>query len=189
MSRDAELVETHLPLVRKLAYALAKQLNGDFEDFYSSGLFGLMQAARRYDPQRHDSFGIYARDRIRGAILDYFRDNDRLTRDQRRERKAHPELAYRFHTVQAPFHTLASKTDTRANYLSTLLHVDAIRKLMKVLPPRKAIVVDMYYFQEKKLKEIGTELGFTESRACQILGEALRTMEVEAQRIGFTLKD
>ena len=47
------------------------------------------------------------------------------------------------------------------------------------LPPRKQRVLEMYYQREMTLREIGLELGVTESRICQIMGEAttkLRTM-------------
>lgn len=41
------------------------------------------------------------------------------------------------------------------------------------LSARKQRVVRLYYFAEKSLREIGTELGTTESRVCQLHREAL----------------
>ncbi len=59
---------------------------------------------------------------------------------------------------------------------------EMVRRLGKAisnLPPRKQRVLEMYYQREMTLREIGLELGVTESRICQIMGEAtqkLRTM-------------
>jgi len=47
--------------------------------------------------------------------------------------------------------------------------VDAIGSL----PERKQLVMSLYYEQELNLKEIGAVLGVTESRVCQIHGQAL----------------
>jgi RNA polymerase sigma factor for flagellar operon FliA len=47
--------------------------------------------------------------------------------------------------------------------------VDAIG----TLPEREQLVMSLYYEQELNLKEIGAVLGVTESRVCQIHGQAL----------------
>ena len=47
------------------------------------------------------------------------------------------------------------------------------------LPEREQLVLSLYYEQELNLKEIGEVLGVSESRVCQIHGQAmirLRTM-------------
>jgi RNA polymerase sigma factor FliA len=40
------------------------------------------------------------------------------------------------------------------------------------LPERQQMILDMYYQREMTLKEIGVQVGVTESRVCQIMGEA-----------------
>ncbi|TPV95497.1 MAG: FliA/WhiG family RNA polymerase sigma factor [Myxococcales bacterium FL481] len=40
------------------------------------------------------------------------------------------------------------------------------------LPQRQQKIIDMYYHREMTLKQIGLEVGVTESRVCQIMGEA-----------------
>jgi RNA polymerase sigma factor for flagellar operon FliA len=40
------------------------------------------------------------------------------------------------------------------------------------LPERQQKILDMYYRREMTLKQIGVEVGVTESRVCQIMGEA-----------------
>ena len=42
-----------------------------------------------------------------------------------------------------------------------------------LLPEREQLVVSLYYEQELNLKEIGAVLGVSESRVCQIHGQAM----------------
>jgi len=41
------------------------------------------------------------------------------------------------------------------------------------LPEREKLMMSLYYEQELNLKEIGAVLGVTESRVCQLHGQAL----------------
>ena len=49
----------------------------------------------------------------------------------------------------------------------------ALAKAITTLPDREQLVMSLYYEQELNLKEIGLVLGVTESRVCQIHGQAL----------------
>lgn len=44
------------------------------------------------------------------------------------------------------------------------------------LPERERAAVALYYFQELSLKEVGRVLGVTESRACQLCGQAVKRL-------------
>lgn len=79
---EDELVREHLPLVRTVVGRLAMTLPShvDVDDLYSSGLVGLLNATRQYNPQGGSSFEAYARVRIRGAVLDELRRLDWIPR-------------------------------------------------------------------------------------------------------------
>jgi RNA polymerase sigma factor FliA len=47
-----------------------------------------------------------------------------------------------------------------------------LRNAIAGLPERQQMILDMYYQREMTLKEIGMQVGVTESRVCQIMGEA-----------------
>jgi len=49
----------------------------------------------------------------------------------------------------------------------------AVTTAIKALPERERLVLSLYYEQELNLKEIGAVLKVTESRACQLHGQAL----------------
>lgn len=50
---------------------------------------------------------------------------------------------------------------------------DALAKAIGGLPEREQLVMSLYYEQELNLKEIGAVLGVSESRICQIHGQAV----------------
>jgi len=79
------LAEDHLPLVRAIAGGWRKSCRStvDYADLVQVGSLGLVEAARRFDPERGVPFAALAASRIRGAICDFFRSLDPLTRDRR----------------------------------------------------------------------------------------------------------
>src|SRR5436190_5688978 len=79
---EAAMVEEHLSLVKTVVGRLAMSLppHVDPEDLYSSGLVGLLNAVRQFDPLAGSSFESYAKVRIRGAIFDELRRMDWIPR-------------------------------------------------------------------------------------------------------------
>ena len=79
---ENDLIQHHLPLVRQVVGRLAMSMPAhvDQDDLYSSGLVGLLNAVRNFDPHGGSSFESYARVRIRGAIFDELRRLDWVPR-------------------------------------------------------------------------------------------------------------
>ncbi|MDF1818173.1 MAG: RNA polymerase sigma factor FliA [Immundisolibacteraceae bacterium] len=50
---------------------------------------------------------------------------------------------------------------------------DALLAAVEVLPEREQLVMSLYYDEEMNLREIGAVLGVSESRVCQIHGQAI----------------
>jgi RNA polymerase sigma factor for flagellar operon FliA len=82
--RDLLLLE-HLPQVRRIAQQIRASLPPDvlLEDLVHAGILGLMDAIRKYDPNRNVLLKHYAGFRIRGAILDSLRRIDWIPRSLR----------------------------------------------------------------------------------------------------------
>ena len=51
--------------------------------------------------------------------------------------------------------------------------VENLSRALDALPERERLVLSLYYDEELNLKEIGAVLGVSESRVCQIHGQAL----------------
>ena len=71
-----ERIAQLLPMVRKIVQRVVTYLKPplSFEDMVSAGTVGLVKAARDFDPSHRANFKTYAYIRIKGAILDEFRD-------------------------------------------------------------------------------------------------------------------
>lgn len=85
-----ELALQYLPAVKAMAYRLKERLPSsvEFGDLISIGTEELIKVARRYDSSINDSFWGYAKIRVNGAMLDYLRNLDVLSRSSRKLVKA-----------------------------------------------------------------------------------------------------
>ena len=83
-ARDG-LVVRYTPLVRVVAHRVMVGLPTyvDHADLTQSGIFGLIDAIERFDPERCPRFETFAVQRIRGAILDELRAQDWVPRTVR----------------------------------------------------------------------------------------------------------
>ena len=82
-----ELVATHAPLVKRIAYHLLARLPDTIlvEDLIQSGMLGLLEASSNYSDTQGASFSTYAGIRIRGAMLDDVRRTDWTPRSVHRK--------------------------------------------------------------------------------------------------------
>ncbi len=82
----SQLAEHYLYLVRVVVGRMLYRLPSHIEraDLEQVGVIGLLQALDRFQPGRGARFETYALARIRGAIIDYLRSFDPLTRQERR---------------------------------------------------------------------------------------------------------
>jgi len=217
MFNDRELLITEcLPLVKFIAHRISARLPAHVEvdDLVHSGILGLMDAIKKFEPGRNVKFKTYAEQRIRGAILDGLRDLDWVPRSLRRKKKD-IENAYHFLEQQlgraatdeeVALHLAISLEELHKsldelkgvtlgtfmeagedgegeNLISFVPDPDAedphitlqareLRTMLKgaveKLPTKERFVVQLYYFDELTMKEIGTLLNITESRVSQL---------------------
>ena len=75
-----------LPLVRSMArrVTLPDHPLAAYRDLENAGMLGMLQALGSYDPERGTPFASFSYGRIRGALIDYLRTIDCLSRDRRR---------------------------------------------------------------------------------------------------------
>ncbi len=81
----ARLLRQYLPLVRNVAgrMAIGFPRSVELSDLINTGVIGLVEAFRNFDPERGVKFETYAVPRIRGAILDELRALDWVPRSTR----------------------------------------------------------------------------------------------------------
>lgn len=212
------MIQEHSELVRRIAYHLIARLPAttEVEDLIQSGMMGLLEAARNFDPSRGASFATFAGIRIRGAMIDEVRRHDwtpRSVHQKHRQvtqainaienetgRHAEPaQVAERLGISLGDYYDIVRDSAVSKLYSldesvddSTqsrrILSEDAmtpddavegdqfrqeIANEIRRLPEREQLVLSLYYERELNLQEIGAVLGVSESRVCQIHGQAL----------------
>jgi RNA polymerase sigma factor FliA len=81
------LVRLYSPLIKYIATRIALRLppHISLDDLISSGTIGLLDAIKKFDPQKNINFKTYAEFRIKGAILDELRALDWIPRSIRKK--------------------------------------------------------------------------------------------------------
>lgn len=81
-----DLAVKYLPAVKAMSYRLKERLPSsiDATDLISIGAEELIKLARRYNADLNDSFWGYAKKRVYGAMLDFLRSLDTVSRTDRK---------------------------------------------------------------------------------------------------------
>lgn len=81
-----ELVLAYMPALRAMAARLKSRLPNSVEigDLLSAGITAMVSLSRNYDKEKNDNFWGYARPRVYGAMLDFLRSLDPLSRGDRK---------------------------------------------------------------------------------------------------------
>jgi RNA polymerase sigma factor for flagellar operon FliA len=218
------LILHYSPLVKFVAGRVAAGLPQSIEqsDLVSYGIFGLIDAIDKFDPERGFKFETYAISRIKGAIIDELRSIDWVPRSIRskaraierayskleNELKRSPEdgemAAELGISVGELSQTLSQISfvgvvaldevvnngekgggtttvgDTVADKVNDPVAAFEVEEMKHLLadainrmPDRERLVLTLYYYEALTLAEIGTVLGVTESRVCQIHTKAI----------------
>ena len=98
VERDKLVIE-HVALVKRIANHIMNRLPSNIQkdDLIQSGMIGLLEASKNYDPSQGASFETYASIRIRGAILDEVRGTDWTPRSVTRKIR---EVSLAIHEVE-----------------------------------------------------------------------------------------
>jgi len=101
------LILHYAPLVKYAASRIGSRAPGFVEqaDLASVGIFGLIDAIERFDPDRGARFESYALTRIKGAILDELRRIDRVPRSVR-------TMSHRIDEAQADLQSQLQRSPT-----------------------------------------------------------------------------
>lgn len=121
-----ELILYYAPMVKYVAGRVSSGLppSVEFGDLVSYGVFGLLDAIDKYDPDRGIKFETYAIARIKGAIIDELRADDWVPRSMRfkaREiERAYIELETKLRRNPSDEEVARKLGITLDNYLETL---------------------------------------------------------------------
>ena len=137
------------------------------EDIRQEGYVGLFSALQTVD-QQSETAQAYLRTRVLGAILDSVRRTPGYS-------------SYRSCNFESRYHVpLTESSGVDGRFEDRLVRRMTARQLVERGNKRDRTVLTAYYFEERKLKEIGSEIGVNESRVSQIVGDAVCRMRKAA---------
>jgi RNA polymerase sigma factor for flagellar operon FliA len=185
-----ERIESHLGFARAVASrSLDPRCRGaDREDLIAWGVFGLVQAARRYRGDLGAPFGAYAARRVRGQVLDALRERDPLTRTERRafreQQKISEDLPQPY--VEVSLDRLAELGDTEVSGAAVLpARADPrwprVAAALASLTAVERRVVVLAYAKGMTLKEIGACVSLSESGVCRVRARALKKLRASCE--------
>jgi len=186
---DARII-AHLGFARAVASrALDPRCRGaDREDLVAWGVLGLVQAAHRYRDDAGAPFAAYAARRVRGQVLDALRERDPLTRSARRAfreaREQEPDLPPPVVEVSLDRCVAAGLEGLEWGSAAGAARPGRTRRTeqqwrrvaaeMRRLEPMERKVLVLSFARELTLKEIGAQIGLSESGVCRLRARALR---------------
>jgi RNA polymerase sigma factor for flagellar operon FliA len=186
-----ERIIAHLGFARAVASrALDPRCRGaDREDLVAWGVVGLVQAARRYRDDNGAPFGAYAARRVRGQVLDALRERDPLTRSARRAYREARELDADLPQpiVEVSLDRCVAAGIERPEWRSAGAGEAAagrtrcrdrrwvhVARELRQIDPRERKVLVLSFARGLTLKEIGAQVGLSESGVCRLRARALR---------------
>jgi RNA polymerase sigma factor FliA len=173
------LVVKHLPMVKKLAFKMLRQLphSVDVDDLIQVGTIGVMRAAELFDSSKGVQFQTYANHRVRGAMLDYLRDIDWQPRLSKRRKETPP------HIGRLPLGVRDDSQDIEDDAISDpsfgIEQQDSQDLLTRGLDRMGKAMVLLYFVEGLSMREVGNSLGLSESRISQRM-----TLILAAKRAG-----
>jgi RNA polymerase sigma factor FliA len=185
-TREATIVQ-HLTHV----HALAKRLRCHvppcvtLDDLIGAGTIGLIQAVDRFQPSRGLQFATYAKHRIRGAMLDFLREEDPLSRTERRRTRtanaaAEGALPTTISLEQLPARELQREYAPRCSSTRFADRVD-LDHARQCLSERENRVISLLFDLDWQSRDVARQLGVNESRVSQIRSAALAKLRARLQ--------
>jgi RNA polymerase sigma factor (sigma-70 family) len=145
------------------------------DDLVSAGTVGLIKAVDRFDSSRGPKFKTYAQHRIHGAMLDFLREEDPLSRTERRRvRESTSGISPTTVSLdEIQLHRLGAPTQPA---FSSRFEV---REARKCLSQRENRVVALLYDFGWQSREVAADLHVNESRISQIKHRAISKLRLQ----------
>lgn len=173
-----------IPITRKRVAKRTREAL--WEEIEGEGRLALIKAVDRFDPDQGVLFLSMALAWIRGAMLQYLREEDWVPRTVRQQIRAGEEVEIiEVISLEEAFSdpygrdelTLADKlADPFANTEEEAMIAVAravVGRLVDFLPRRRRKLIHTYYWENRSLKVIGERFGVSEARVHQIHAETL----------------
>ena len=167
-SEIARLVEAYMPLVlRQVDRAwLSPKIGLGREDLISAGCYGLLLAARRFDPSRGVGFGVFAKSHVHGALM------REIQNAMKGSGVGDEEVLVIGSDIE-----IDSLPDTDDKHFADSAEVAQVRELLEYqLSERERLIVTLYFYEELTLAEIAEVVSESESAVSRALKGAIERL-------------
>lgn len=146
-------ISTLPPFIRK----------SESDDLAQEARIAFIDALKTWDPRRGELWP-YVSIRLKGSMQDYLR------------RKKMDQVSGMYEWINSAAHVYMAfnKEAIVADQADDILHLDVA---LKELNEKEQEIVELYYKKDKTFKEIGEQIGLSESQVSRICNEATRKMK------------
>ena len=161
------LLNKFLPLVRNVASRMAMGFPRSVElpDLVNTGVIGLIEAFRNFDPGRGVKFETYAVPRIRGAILDELRALDWVPRSTRAKSR---EIDKSYHILENKYGRPPEKTELAKHMKIT---IEELHLSLDDVSGTNILSLDDIIFREDDNRQVSRIETIVDTSKINILGE------------------
>ena len=166
--------------------------------------FGLVQAAKAFDPARGIVFTTFAYYRIRGAVFDLLRETAKSNRFQEGANEymadyvnaapgthsyediknvASTIVTSYFLSLDSLRQEIQDKDEAPEDRLMREQRESQIRKALQSLPDSNRRVLEAYYFEDLTLEDIGKKLGLSKSWVSRVHAKGLELLRPIIKKI------
>jgi RNA polymerase sigma factor (sigma-70 family) len=176
-TREAAILQ-NVDLVNNLAKRLQRRLPPcvTFDDLRSAGMIGLIEAIDRFDASRGLELRTFAQHRISGAMLDFLRAEDPLSRAERRRLRESGSTATGPVTVsldEMPSRLWSRMVGIHDHAAEASLLRSELREMRQCLSAREDRVIALLSESGWRNSQVAAVLKVNESRVSQIKRRAL----------------
>lgn len=175
------LVEHYVRLAWTAVHQAKLPVHVGPDDISGVTMEALIWCVERFDPARGTRFTSWAYQRLTGAIKDYLRNWSRAHGWSRHVgRRAYVGRLDMLHGDDAGEHQQDVQVDLNADEAVVQVDaVDTVESVARLLPARMARIMRLRYNHDMTMRQIGETLGLSESRVCQVHGEAMHRLKSE----------
>jgi RNA polymerase sigma factor for flagellar operon FliA len=172
-----DLIQKYSSVIDRIVRRIVMRtgLQSAFDDLWSAGALGLMEASRRFDPSRGVTFETFVEHRIRGAMLDELRRMDHLPR---RLRSRTDDVQKARKKLSGQLGREASTEEVAAELKLDMEEVGAVEALMEPHIP-----LDRWAQSATTDEEAGIEDRLSRSQMVGALEEAIRGLPERLQTV------
>lgn len=137
--------------------------NSEAEDLAQEAKIAFIDALKTWDPRKGELWP-YVSIRLKGSMQDYLR------------KKKMDQVSGMYEWINSAAHVYMAfnREAVVSDQVDDIIHVDVA---LKELTDKEKKVIEEYYKQDKTFKEIGVEIGLSESQVSRICNEATRKMK------------